>query len=146
MSVSLNDLAEQVPPEVAALARTILEQALTDERWAAHVGPVLSQRDVARLLDKTTQAVAQDQRLLRLRQRDGRPVYPIFQFNGRRQVDGAAEVIATLKKIVAPLSIAAWLNGPNRRLGGKRPVELLRKGRTGDVVTAARRYARAAGS
>jgi len=142
--MSLSKLAEQAPPGAVALARTILEQALVDERWAAGIGPVLSQRDVARLLVKTPQAVAQDQRLLRLRQRDGRPVYPVFQFDGRRQVEGVAEVVATLREVVEPLSIAAWLAGPNRRLGGKRPVELLRRGRTGQVMAAAVRYARAA--
>jgi hypothetical protein len=145
MSMSLDRLAAQAPPEAVALARAILEQALTDARWAERIGPVLSQADVARLLDKTVQAVAQDQRLLRLRQRDGRPVYPIFQFEGRRQLGGVAEVVATLRDAVEPLTIAAWLNGPNRRFGGRRPVELLRKGETDDVLAAARRYARTAG-
>lgn len=145
MAISLDRLAAQAPPEAVALARLILEQALTDERWAGQIGPVLSQPDVARLLDKTVQAVAQDQRLLRLRQRDDRPVYPVFQFNGRRQVEGVAEVVATLREALEPLTIAAWLNRQNRRFGGRRPIDLLRTGETDDVLAAARRYARAAG-
>jgi hypothetical protein len=145
MSVSLDRLAAHAPPDAVALARAILEQALTDERWAERIGSVLAQADVARLLDKTVQAVAQDQRLLRLRQPDGRPVYPIFQFDGRRQVNGVAEVVATLRDAIEPLTIAAWLNGPNRRFRGRRPVEVLRNGEADDVLAAARRYARAAG-
>jgi hypothetical protein len=62
----------------------VLEQDIADRDWAAQLGPVLSQRDVARLLGRTEQAVSKDRRLLRLVNRDGRPVYPVVQFDGRR--------------------------------------------------------------
>lgn len=144
MAISLGELAAQAPPEAVELARTILEQAIADRRWVARIGPALSQRDVARLLGKSPQAVAQDRRLLRLRQRDGRPAYPVFQFEGRGQIEGVAEVVAALSPAVEPLTIAAWLVGPNTALGGKRPLDLLRADWAQPVVDAAHRYARAA--
>lgn len=143
-STGLAALAAKAPPEAVDLARMILEQAVSDERWAAQVGPVLGQRDVARLLGKSPQAVAQDRGLLRLRQRDGRPAYPVFQFDGRRQIGGITEVVAVLGAAVEPLTVAAWLTGPNRRLCGRRPIDLLRAAQAEPVLDAAYRYARAA--
>ena len=61
------------------MARTVLEQDVSDAQWAAQIGPALTQGDVARLLNKTEQAVSKDPRLLRLRNRDGRPVYPVVR-------------------------------------------------------------------
>jgi hypothetical protein len=144
VAVSLDDLTDRAPPEAVELARSILEQAIADERWAEQLGPALSQRDTARLLGKTPQAVAQDRRLLRLHQRDGRPVYPVFQFDGRTQRDGVAEVVAALRGVVAPLTVAAWLTAPNRNLDGRSPLEFLRAGARAAVVDAAHRYGAAA--
>src|SRR6478672_8842212 len=96
MSTSGTDLARLADRASAAaieLARVVLEQDVADKTWAAQLGPALSQPDTARLLGKSEQAVSKDARLLRIRNRDDRPVYPIFQFDGRTQVPGVAEVI-----------------------------------------------------
>lgn len=82
-------LAEQASPEAVALARTVLEQSIADADWAAQIGPALSQGYVGRLLGKSEQAVSKDPRLLRVRNRDGRPVYPVLQFEGRAQLGGS---------------------------------------------------------
>src|ERR671936_43388 len=81
---SLARLAEQASSEAVDLAKAILEQDVTDRLWAEQVGPALAQGDVARLLGRTEQAVSKSKGLLRLRNRDGRPVYPVVQFDGRR--------------------------------------------------------------
>lgn len=141
---SLEELAEGAPPEAVELARTILEQAISDRRWADQIGPVLSQRSVAELLDKSRQAVSQDRRLLRVEQRDGSPAYPVFQFDGRAQVGGVAEIVAVLEGVVRPLTVAAWLTASHPDLDGERPIDRLRRGRVEGVLDAARRYARAA--
>ena len=144
MAASLDELAADAPPEAAALARRLLEQAVSDHAWAQQLGPALTQGAVAALLGKSVQAVAQDRRLLRLHNRDGRPVYPILQFDGRRQVPGVADVVATLRDVVEPLTIASWLTARRPDLDGDRPVDALRAGRTDAILAAARRFARRA--
>lgn len=143
----LDALAERASPEAAELAQHILEQDVANRAWAEQVGPALSQRDTARLLGKSEQAVAKDPRLLRVRSGVGRPVYPVVQFSGRHQVPGVGQVVLALAGALEPLSIASWLTAPNPDLGRRRPVDVLRDGAepAGEpVVLAARRLARAA--
>lgn len=142
---SLSALARSARPEAVALARAVLEQDVADQAWAQQVGPALTQRDVAVLLAKTEQAVAKDARLLRVRTRDGRPVYPVLQFAGRAQLPGVAQVVAALRDALEPLTIASWLTAAQTELDGRRPVEALRAGDVPAVVLAAQRLARAAG-
>jgi len=141
---SLAALARSARPEALLLARQVLEQDAADQAWAAQVGAALTQRDTARLLAKTEQAVAKDARLLRVRSRDGRAVYPVLQFSGRAQLPGVAAVVAALADALEPLSIASWLTAPHPDLGGT-PIAALRAGTVDDVVRIARRLARTAG-
>jgi hypothetical protein len=144
MVMTLPELAGQASPEAVDLARAVLEQDIADRDWGAQLGPVLSQRDVARLLGRTEQAVSKDRRLLRLVNRDGRPVYPVVQFDGRRQLPGIADVVSVLVPVVSPLTVAAWLTAQH---GGvrRRPIDALRDGETAGVVELARRFADRAG-
>ena len=123
------------------LVRAILEQDVADAAWAAQIGPALSQPDVARLLGKSAQAVSKDGRLLRIRNRDGRPVYPVAQFDGRGQLRGVADVVATLVGVLQPLTIASWLTAGNAGLAGRRPVDALRDGDAAAVRVLAARLA-----
>jgi hypothetical protein len=143
-AVDLSVLAARAAPEAVALARTILEQNVSDGEWAAQIGAALHQADVARLLGKSEQAVSKDQRLLRIRNRDGRPVYPAVQFDGRQQLFGIAEVVAVLGPVLDALTVASWLTSPARALGHRRPVELLRAGDAAAVLPLARRLAASA--
>lgn len=141
----LQALAGVASPEALELATRILEQDVANRGWAAQVGPALTQRDTARLLDKSEQAVAKDARLLRVRASDGKPLYPVVQFAGRHQIDGVAAVVAALRESLEPLSVASWLTAPNRELGRRRPVDVLAAGDDdGTVLLLARRLARAA--
>jgi hypothetical protein len=109
-----------------ALARAVLEQDISDAAWAAEVGPALSQSAAAKLLGKSSQAVSKDPHLLRIHNRNGRPVYPVLQFDGRRLLPGIGEVVSTLVGPLLPLTVASWLAAGNRWLGGRAPVAALR--------------------
>ncbi len=141
----LQVLAREASPEAVELATRILEQDVVGHAWAAQVGPALTQRDTARLLSKSEQAVAKDGRLLRVRSQQGRPLYPVMQFGGRHQIPGVADVVAALRESLEPLSVASWLTVPNRDLGRRRPVDVVAAGEDGErVLLLARRLARAA--
>jgi hypothetical protein len=127
--------------ETRQLVDALLEQDATDRAWAEQVGPSLSQADAARLLGKSEQATAKDPRLLRVKTRSGRIAYPVVQFDGRRPLDGIAEVIELLDPVADALTVLAWLTGSHRGLGGRRPVDALRDGDVGAVLTVAGRFA-----
>lgn len=143
-AAELAELAERASPAAVALARMVLEQDVADAAWRAQVGPALTQSDVARLLGKSEQAVSKDARLIRIRNRDGRPVYPVMQFQGRGQIAGLAEVVHVLREVLHPLTVASWLTTPQQDLAGRRPAEALRDGDAGPVLSLARRLAAAA--
>ena len=97
---------------------------------------------MARLLDRDPEDVARAPGLLRLRQREGHErVYPLFQFTAGGQVPGVAEVVTILSPVLVALTIASWLTGQNRQLDGARPIEVLRAGGTGRVLTLVRQLA-----
>jgi hypothetical protein len=134
--MALAELAELAEPEAVELARQILEHSINSRAWGAQVGPALTQGDTARLLRKSVQAVSKDRGLLRVVNSDGRPVYPLIQFDGRRQVPGLAAVIRTLAAVMEPLAIAGWLTTPNAGLGA-RPIDALRAGSAGAAAVQA---------
>jgi hypothetical protein len=64
--------------------------------------------------------------------------YPVWQFDRDGVgglVPGIREVLASLG--MSPAGVALWLIQPSPVLGGVRPLDLLRQGRTGEVVHAA---------
>lgn len=122
----------------------VLEQDRADQAWSAQIGPGLTQADVARLLDVTVQAVSKNKGLLRLENRDGRPVYPIVQFDGRRALPGVAGILAVLDGPLLPLTIASWLTSTKTALAGRTPIEALRAGDLDQVQALARQTAAAA--
>lgn len=142
--LSLDELAARASPQSAALARRLLEQDYADSRWAKQIGPACVQADVAELLGVSQQAVSKSRRLVRVVQRDGRPVYPLFQFDGRRQVPGVGDVVDLLGAVLEPLTVASWLTGPSPALGGHRPIDMLAAGDADQVLAAAAHLADAA--
>ena len=138
---SLASLEAHAEPEAVDLARRILEHSASSRAWTSQVGPALTQSDTARLLRKTTQAVCKDRRLLKVVNSDGRPVYPIVQFDGRSQVDGVDQVVALLGALLEPLGVAGWLTSKSRELGA-RPIDCLRAGEVEPVVELARAVSR----
>lgn len=137
----LAELAKDASPEAVALATAVLEGDLANRAWHDQVGPSLTQRDAARLLGRSEQAVSKDRRLVRVHRPDGRPVYPVVQFAGRRQKPGVAEVVAALAGAVNELTAAAWLTAANDALGGRRPIDELAAGEANAVLAVAARFA-----
>lgn len=140
----LGRLAAQASPAAVALARSVLEQDVSDAAWSRQIGPSLTQSDVGRLLGKSEQAVSKDHRLLRIRNRDGRPVYPVVQFHGRGLLPGLGEVLAVLLSSLQPLTVASWLTSEHVGLARRRPVDALRDGEVEQVAALARQLAASA--
>lgn len=140
----LAELLTAASPAAQDHVARVLEQDLADRAWSAQLGPSLAQADVARLLGVSVQAVSKSRALLRLRNRDGRPVYPVLQFDGRRPLPGIAAVLAVLDGPLLPLTTASWLTTVQDDLGRRTPVQALRDGDVDEVLALARRTASAA--
>lgn len=81
--------------------------------------------------------------LVAIESTDGRWVYPACQFDDTSQdgmVAGLQQVLALLTDL-APLQTAAWLMEPKPALGGRAPIDDLRKGSSERVELLARRIA-----
>jgi hypothetical protein len=139
---SLAELVRKASPEAVALAEEILRSDIENRAWSAQIGPCLSRRAVARLLGKTEQAVAQDQRLFWFRNGDGRIAYPIAQFDGTTVVSGVHEVVTILSSAGDDeLEILAWLSAPKPAFGGRSAFEELHLGDQERVIALARQWA-----
>ena len=96
MNASLQRLVRDASVETRYQIECLLRQDADDHAWAEQLGPAYRQGDVARLLGKSRQAVSADRGLLRLEMRDGELGYPVFQFEGKRQLPGIREIVRTL--------------------------------------------------
>lgn len=143
-TAALADRYESASEETRRLIDRLLAEDADDRAWREQLGPVYRQATVAELLGKSKQAVSADSGLLRLRLRDGRVGYPVFQFDGRRVCTGLRDVVNVLLPAVETAwTVASWLTTPHPQLDGHRPMEALREGRTEEVVALARRTGRA---
>ena len=120
-----------------SLDRGAVDESDDDTAWVAQLGPALTEKGTAALLGLPADEVRHAPGLLRLRNRDGREVYPAVQFSEGRQITGVADVVLELSPALLPLTVASWLTGPQRALGGGRPVDLLREGHIRPVLRAA---------
>ncbi|MEX2500188.1 MAG: hypothetical protein WD397_15075 [Wenzhouxiangellaceae bacterium] len=144
MSTSLSEMMRRASPETQHQIKILLRQDADDAAWAEQLGPAYRQGDVARLLGKSRQAVSADRGLLRLEMRDGEIGYPVFQFEGRRQLPGVREVIGLLGPVVAsPWTLASWLTSASDALDGQSPIQALREQRIDAVTALARKTAEA---
>lgn len=134
----------RAPSDVKRQIDLLLRQAEDDRAWAQQLGPVYAQGQVAELLGKSKQAVSADKGLLRLDMRDGSVGYPVFQFEGDRMLPGMQDVVRALSPVAATTwTVASWLTSPSPDLGGKTPLERLRRGDVSDVSVIANRLAAA---
>ena len=102
-------------------------------------GGVLSPSGVGKLLGITRQAVGLRRRAGKLLGvENGRGyVYPAWQFQDTGMVPGIEEIIETLGD-ADPMTKVIFFLGHDYALGGKRPIDLLLKGKFEDVKRAAR--------
>jgi hypothetical protein len=57
-----------------------------------------------------------------------------IDINDAERVDLLEFVLASLSRIYAPEVVEKWLRGTNPRLGGRRPVDVIRAGRIQDLL------------
>jgi hypothetical protein len=70
--------------------------------------------------------------------RDGSVGYPVFQFEGDRILPGIQNVVRALSPVAATSwTVASWLTSPSSDLGGKTPLDRLRRGDVSDVTVVA---------
>lgn len=114
--------------------------------WDDLVGPFLRSEGVQARLKITRQAVAAKaarRRLLRTITEDGEHVYPLWQFDRGRVVEGLPEILALFpERAVDGWTLAAWLRTPDPDLG-EAPLDALLRGEGERVRTVARTAARA---
>lgn len=140
----LAQLFERASPHTQTFLRSVLEQDQADQQWAAQLGAALTQPDVAQLLNVSVQAVSRNRGLLRLTNRDGRVVYPVMQFDGRRPLPGVSMVLDVFQGVLRPLSVASWLTVVTPALDERSPLRALRDGDVDRVIALARQAARTA--
>lgn len=127
-------------PDGRRLNETDLNQAaaLAAERilgpsllWVKKLGAFYDTEGVRSLLARegepiTRQAVSKRKGLLVLTTGSGRVVYPAFQFDGRRLIDGLDKVLAALPEdLISRWTVASWLASPEAALDGERPIDVL---------------------
>lgn len=128
-------------PETAA--SFVPDEDAENELWRTQIGRCLSQAAVARVLGITARAVerrAGRKELLRIVNGDGRTVYPLWQFDGRRALAGLPAALRLLSPVDDELTIASWLTTRKLTLGGRTPVDALRGGDVRAVEAAVRDY------
>jgi len=128
--------AEQSPKYAVKLRGAIQKQKLLEEE-----GGVIGPAEVGKLLGMSRQAVGQRRaggRLLGVPVAGGY-VYPIWQFTEGETLKGLEEILAALAEHDAWMKLVFFLN-QNRALGGRRPLDVLRRGETDRVLRAARLY------
>ena len=100
--------------------------------WDAQIGPFYDTPAVVRLLGVSKQAVADRARrgtLLRVTTRQGRHLYPVFQFDRRRLYPAIPQALAPFRDTrVDGWAIASWLTTPAAALDGATPAQWLRDG------------------
>ncbi|MGH3500094.1 MAG: hypothetical protein ACRDQA_04190 [Nocardioidaceae bacterium] len=108
--------------------------------WDAQIGPFYDTPTVARLLNVTKQAIADRVRrrtLLAATTRQGKIVYPTWQFEGRRVLPEVSQAVAAFRDVpVDGWAIGSWFTTPVELLDGATPAQWLGKHRALDPVHA----------
>lgn len=117
------------------LADRMLATLPAPHPWDKQIGPFYDTPRLVKLLGVSKQAIADRVRrrtLLAATTKNGRVVYPTFQFDGHRVRGPVAEVLSVFKGTpVDGWAVGAWFTTPSTALGGATPVEWLYEG--GDV-------------
>jgi hypothetical protein len=131
----------------AALGRRAALLAASEVLWERHLGPLYSTNQVRELMGiGSRQAISERvkrRRLLAVPGSDGRPLFPAFQFAGRRLLPGLAAILDVFQGAVeSQYTLASWFVTPEPLLEERTPAEWLRKrGTTERALQAASRYA-----
>lgn len=118
--------------EPVAVAERMLAAVPEPHPWDEQIGPFYDTPALVRLLGITKQAVADRAKrrtVLRVTTRQGRHLYPVFQFEGRTLHRGFSAVLQEFRD--APVdgwAVASWLTTPAAALDGETPAAWLRAG------------------
>jgi len=124
------------------LARAFLDGLDAKARLIEQNGGVFKTEEVAEYLDITPQAVNKRRarrQLAGLTFRKRGYVFPAWQFTDRGTVPGLEQVLHALDSHDEWMQNVFFIN-PNTRLGGRRPLDLLREGEIQQVLDAAREF------
>jgi hypothetical protein len=124
------------------LARAFLDGLDAKARLIEQNGGVFKTEEVAEYLGITPQAVTKRRalrQLVGLTFRKRGYVFPAWQFTDRGTVPGLEQVLRALADHDEWMQNVFFIN-PNTRLGGRRPLELLREGEIQEVRDAAREF------
>lgn len=142
---TLADLVAELEPgsDPADIGRAAALGAVAGSLWSDELGPFYDSDGVRVLLGNVTKQAVSDRvqrhRILALQTGSGRLVYPAFQFDGRRVVEGLGEVLAiVVPDHVESWYVASWLTTPDAALDGHTPIDQLRSGHGEAVLVAAR--------
>jgi hypothetical protein len=104
------------------VARSLVDMLPTRSPWADVVGPVYTTDQVRALLGAPSRQAIDDRvgrrTLLCLKTRDGRRVYPTFQFSDREVVAGLNDILRRVAGTVDDWTLASWLRASQPELGG----------------------------
>jgi hypothetical protein len=123
--------------------------AAAETLWGKHLGDLLGMHDVQALLGVTTRQAVHDLvkrgRLLGLLTRDGRTLYPRFQFGADGRPDPAlGNLLAVFHAVdVNPWTIASWFATEQSELDGRSPAEWLAAGDDPERLLAVARHSAA---
>jgi hypothetical protein len=124
------------------LARAFLDGLGARARLIEQNGGIFKTERVAEYLGITTQAVNKRRalgQLVGLTFRKRGYVFPAWQFTDRGTVPGLEQVLQALRDHDEWMQNVFFIN-PNTRLGGQRPLDLLREGEIQEVLDAAREF------
>lgn len=136
MTANAMDLHTSLQTDAAFSAAVERGRRMKDAMLGAE-GGVLSPKDAAARLGVSISDLSA-QPLFEL-ERDGEVVYPAFQFGDDGLLPGLARVIGVCRIDDRWMRVNMMLTG-DARLGGRRPIDLLREGRIDEVVRAAGAY------
>ena len=150
--ITIADLETELPVAVIdkaafepdARSRAIVEGMRIAERDLKEAGGAYDLAQVRTLMRGVSrQAVdkrVQDGRLLAVPGPSNRRVYPTLQFNRDGSIVPGLKEVQDALPTRSPWTILNFLSRSDARLGGRRPIDLLKEGRTQLVVEAAQRY------
>jgi hypothetical protein len=139
LTPSSSATASKMDPRLAA---AIARGEVVREKLAADEGGSVSTEQAARLLgesERSTLRLWRHHRLVGWKR--GRSVrFPVWQFAGRKLLEGIEEVLQILDSD-DQWRVMLYFLGNRRSLAGRRPLDLLREGKVAEVIAHAKAYA-----
>lgn len=138
---TLMEMLALAPVQESPELRVRLRGAIARREFLEQEGGVVNPSSVAKLLHISRQAVGQRRvagKLLGVETPTGY-LYPIWQFDGSELLPGIEETLAVLKDHDSWMQFVFFLTN-NDATSGKRPLDLLRKGKHRTVLRAAELY------